>query len=70
MKLLTMLELFIWVLTADCKEAHTMGQKIMLNWGAEQYLAKSVGNQDSNGSWNSDPDMKGPFIHYSNGQSE
>ena len=64
-----MFELFIWVQTAECKEVHTMGQKTMLNWGAEQYLAKSAGNQDSNGA-TSDPDMEGPFIHYSNEQGE
>lgn len=70
MKLLTMSELFIWVQTAECKEISTLGQKTMLNWGAEQCLAKSAGNQDSNGSWTSDPDMKGPFIHYPNEQGE
>lgn len=47
-----------------------MGQKTMPDWVAEQYLAKSAGNKDLNGSWTSDPDMKGPFIHYTNEQSE
>lgn len=32
-------------------------------------MAKSAGNQNSYGSWTSNPDMKGALIHHTNGEA-
>lgn len=63
-----MLELFEYE-QLSVQEAHGMGQKTMPKWTGQQYMAKSAGNQNSYGSWTSNPDMKGALIHHTNGEA-
>lgn len=54
----SVLELFVWVWTAECPRGPGSGSRDQATRSSKVTPDKSAGNKDSAGSWPSDPDLK------------